>query len=88
MKRTPTNTDLARIVSEGFASAEKRLDKVESKMQDFHDFMIVQKALETNYKSNGKLDWQKLLEKGLTFLVVTISVVYMLVEFVLKRVTQ
>lgn len=41
--KSPTNTDLAKIVNDGFKTMGKRLDTVENKVETFHDFMIVQK---------------------------------------------
>lgn len=46
-KKQPTNNDLAKIVNEGFKAVGKRLDTVESKVETFHDFMIVQKDRDT-----------------------------------------
>jgi len=78
--RNPTNTDLANKLD----ALTLKVEKVEDKMQVFHDFMIVQKAIGSR-KANGTIDWQRLIEKGLILLTVAFSIVYMLVEFVIKR---
>lgn len=51
--KSPTNTDLARIVNEGFIAVGKRLDTVEDKVETFHDFMIVQKDRDGRSQSSA-----------------------------------
>lgn len=53
MAKSPTNTDLARIVNEGFIAVGKRLDTVEDKVETFHDFMIVQKDRDGRSQSSA-----------------------------------
>lgn len=85
-KRNPSNTDLVRIVDEGFSRVDKRLDGMEEKMQTFHDFMIVEQALKKSVRTRGgKLDWSKVVERFLTFLIALIGCMYLLIEFVVKR---
>lgn len=85
-KRNPSNTDLVRIVDEGFSRVDKRLDGMEEKMQTFRDFMIVEQALKKGVRTRGgKLDWSKVVERFLTFLIALIGCMYLLIEFVVKR---
>lgn len=51
-KKNPTNTDLAKIVNDGFTAVNKRIDKVEGKVEQFHDFMIIQKDRDTRNPSS------------------------------------
>lgn len=43
--RGPTNKQLEQTLKDGFEGVGKRLDKVEGKVQTFHDYMVGQKAV-------------------------------------------
>ena len=80
--RNPTNKELADKID----TVLSRVDKVEDKMQVFHDFMIVEKAMKKGVRSfNGKIDWNKTIERVLTFLIALVGCLYLLIEFVVKR---
>lgn len=58
-KANPTNHDLADIVDRGFRDVKSKLkavdyrvEKVEGKVQEFHDFMIGENAVK-NLSTNG-----------------------------------
>lgn len=88
MPKRITNTDLARKVDEGFAQSNKRIDKVEDKMQTFHDFMIVQKDRQMSRKSNGALDWQGIIKQALTVMVIAGSIVLLVIQIIAERLTS
>lgn len=83
MAKNPTNLQLAETLDR----VDKRLEKMETKMDTFNEFMITEKALRSR-KPDGSVDWQGLIKQALVFLTITASSVYMLVEFIIKRAQQ
>lgn len=84
-KRSPTNTDLAKKIDDMFSDLSTRMGKVEGKMSEFHDFMIVEKAMKKSVRDdNGKIDWNKAIERVFTFMIALAGCLYLLIEFVVK----
>lgn len=83
MANNPTNRELA----DTFNRVDKRLEKIEGKMETFNEFMITQKALQSR-KADGSIDWQAIVKQALVFLTIAASSVYMILEFIVKKASQ
>lgn len=83
MAKNPTNREIVDTLER----VDSRLEKIETKMESFNEFMITEKALRSR-KADGSIDWQGLIKQALVFLTITSSSVYMLVEFIIKRAQQ
>lgn len=84
MSKRITNTDLADKID----AVSSRVEKVEDKMQVFHDFMIIQKDRQMSRKSNGALDWQGIIKQALTVMVIAGSIVLLVIQIIAERLTS
>ena len=87
MTKRITNTDLANKID----NVGSRLEKVEDKVQVFHDYMTAQVAVQKDRetgRSTKDIDWVSIIKQFLVFMTLAASVVYLMVEFLVKRASQ
>ena len=53
MSKTPTNTDLKKLIDDGFKAANGRFNKLEDRMQTFHDYMTGEVAVKNSQSSSS-----------------------------------
>lgn len=83
MAKRVTNTDLANKIDD----VNARVEKVETKMQEFHDYMIVQKDRDNPLRtSKGKVDWYELAKQFLIFLTVAAGIILVIVQVFAERI--
>lgn len=75
----PTNKQLAEDITEVKSDVKDMRKEVTQLAQNVAIVLDRQ-----NRKSDGTIDWQKILERALVAISVSLSIVYMVVEFLIK----
>lgn len=81
MAKNPTNKDL----SQDLDDVKQEIKDMKTDVRKLLDWMLVEQALKTSIRDkNGKIDWNKAIERVFTFLIALAGCLYLLIEFVVK----